>query len=166
MPNSPLQARVTPEGTLEITIGTHTLLWAASCWSQEESAQRTEGRDYSPLFVINDEDRWADEVRRELMREDEAGDTLLTRALDKAFAAVLHHGSCAITERETPTGKGLAMKCPKCGGGGFFVEPVCCGNLHPGTGMCCCNPEPAQIPCRWCEATGSVPDEYSENSSC
>lgn len=96
--NSPLGAVVNAAGALEISIGESTLAFAASRWMEEEAFEKSEGESNVPEFIIADEARWADEVRRELMREDEMGVTLLTRMLDKAFAQVLHHGSCAVSE--------------------------------------------------------------------
>lgn len=96
--NDPLSAKVGDDGILVIAIGAETLTYAASRWSAEEEFERTEGTSTDPAFIITDEVRWAEEVARELMREDEAGVTLLTRMFDKAFKAVVHHGSCAISE--------------------------------------------------------------------
>lgn len=96
-----LRAEVSGEtAELEIRISVDTLMWAANRWSMEEEFQRTEGKSNRPSFVINDEYEWARDVVKALMREDEAGETLLTRMFDKAFAAVLQRGTCATTDVE------------------------------------------------------------------
>jgi hypothetical protein len=95
--NAALDAKVCSEnGQLILSIGIDTLMWAASQWAKEENAQRTEGESYEPLFVITDETGWAEDVRKALTHEDEAGESMLTRLLDKAFEKVLQRGSCNV----------------------------------------------------------------------
>jgi hypothetical protein len=96
-----LRAIVNPEtGELEIRIDVDILAFAAMQWARGEQFEQSQGQIDAPALEVRYEDDFAAEVARELMREDEAGESLLTRCFDKAFKAVLHHGTCAATVLE------------------------------------------------------------------
>jgi hypothetical protein len=79
---SPLRIKVS-NGKLKIEVGLN----------------RLEGNDYHPYIPhlkIKDHQQWGEDIKRELEREEENGQSPLTDLLDKAILDALEYGSDAI----------------------------------------------------------------------
>lgn len=97
--NAPLTATV--EGDrLVIAIGIDNLAHASGMRMQEEAFERSEGESSVPEMTIVNNALWAKETAGTLLKEDEMGNSMLTRLLDKATENTLNSGSCAVVETE------------------------------------------------------------------
>jgi len=81
------------DGELRICIGVDTLAWAAensALWSDPYTLR------------VTDPDTWAEDVQRELLREEEDGSTDFDELLDGAMRRAAENGSAAIEVQDGP----------------------------------------------------------------
>lgn len=84
--NSPLKCEI-EDGKLVISIGIYTLAYAAGANKQSGICQG--------LCYIYDDERFAKDVVKELLRENEVGESLLSKTLDSAMIMAENNGSVA-----------------------------------------------------------------------
>ena len=87
---------------LVIRIGLASLAFAAD-HSDLFNPYDPEKNDFVRQFQVTDEEEWAEDVRRELTREEEDGSSMLTNLFDKAFEKALDQGSIGV--EETPNAR-------------------------------------------------------------
>jgi len=98
--SQPLSAKI--EGDeLVIRIGIGTLAWAAEFEGREPFWDFNEERNkFVQLWKITDDLGWAEDVCREINREEEDGSSPLTNLLDKASEEALDQGSLSVWSPE------------------------------------------------------------------